>query len=43
MKNFRKRPILVFLLNLLELGAAGTVGAAVCVKKLSDDCTFSAF
>ena len=42
MKNLRKGPILLFLLNLLELGAAGTVGAAVYAKKLSDDCTVSA-
>ena len=36
MKNLRKWPIFVFLLNLLDLGAAGTFGGAVCAKKLSD-------
>ena len=39
LKNFRKWPILVSLLNLTELGFAGTFGPAVCVKMLSDDCT----
>ena len=43
MKNLRKWPIFVFFLNLLELGAAGTAGAAVCAKKLSEDCTLSAY
>ena len=42
MKNFRKWPILVSLLNLPELGFEGTFGAAVCVKMFSDDCTLSA-
>ena len=39
LKNFRKWPILVSLLNLPELGFAGTSGPAVCVKMFSDDCT----
>ena len=39
LKNFRKWPILVSLLNLPELGFAGTFGPAVCVKMFSDDCT----
>ena len=39
LKNFRKWPILVSLLNLPELGFAGTFGPAVCVKKFSDDCS----
>ena len=43
MKNFRKWPILVSLLNLPELGFEGTFGAAVCVKMFSDDCTLSAY
>ena len=33
----------MFLLNLPELGFAGTFGAAVCTKMLSDDCTLSAY
>ena len=41
LKNFRKWPILVSLLNLPELGFAGTFGPAVCVKMFSDDCTLS--
>ena len=43
LKNFRKWPILVFLLNLPELGFAGTFGRAVCVKMFSDDCTLSEY
>ena len=39
LENFRKWPILVSLLNLPELGFAGTFGPAVCVKMFSDDCT----
>ena len=39
LKNFRKWPILVSLLNFPELGFAGTFGPAVCVKMFSDDCT----
>ena len=42
MKNLRIWLILVFLLNLLEVCAAGTIGAAVCAKNLSDDCHLSA-
>ena len=43
MKNFRKWPILVSLLNLPELGFEGTFGAALCVKMFSDGCTLSAY
>ena len=43
LKNFKKWPILVSLLNLLELGFAGSYGGAVCVKKFSDNCTLRAF
>ena len=43
LKNFMKWPILVSLLNLLELGFAGSFGGAVCVKKFSDDCTLRAY
>ena len=43
LKNFKKWPILVYLLNLLELGFAGSFGGAICVKKFSDDCTLSAY
>ena len=39
LKNLRKWPIYVSLLNLPELGFAGTFGAAVCDKMVSDDCT----
>ena len=42
-KNFRKWPILMSLLNLPELCFAGTFGPAVCVKMLCDDCTLSAY
>ena len=35
LKNFRKWPILVSLLNLPELGFPGTFGPAVCVKMFS--------
>ena len=38
LKNFRKWPILVSLLNLPELGFAGSFGSAVCAKMFSDDC-----
>ena len=41
LKNFRKWPILVSLLNLPQLGFAGTFGPTVCVKMFSDDCTLS--
>ena len=34
----RKWPILVSLLNLPELGFAGSFGSAVCAKMFSDDC-----
>ena len=43
LKNFKKWPILVYLLNWPELGSAGSFGGAVCVKKFSDDCTVSAY
>ena len=43
LKNLRKWPILVSLLNLPELSVAGTFGGAVCVKMFSDDCTLSAY
>ena len=43
LKNFKKWPILVSLLNWLELDFAGSFGSAVCVKMFSDDCTFSAY
>ena len=43
LKNFKKWPILVSLLILLELGFAGSFGGAVCVKKFSDYCTLSAW
>ena len=43
MKNFRKWPILVSLLNLPELGFEGTFEAAVCVKMFSDNCNLSAY
>ena len=43
LKNFRKWPILVSLLNLPELGFAGTFGHAVCVEMFFDDCTFSVY
>ena len=36
MKNLRKWPILVSLLNLPELGFEGTFGAAACVKIFSN-------
>ena len=38
LKNFRKWPILVSLLNLPELGFAGRFGGEVCAKMFSDDC-----
>ena len=43
LKNFKKWPILVFLRNWPELGIAGTFGAAVCGRMLSNDCTLSAY
>ena len=43
LKNFKKWPILVSLLNWLELDFAGSFGGAVCVKMFSDDCTLSAY
>ena len=42
LENLRKWPILVFSLNLLKLGIAGTFGVTVCSKMFSDDCTFRA-
>ena len=41
-EEFQKWPILVSLLNLLELDFAGSFGGAVCVKKFSDNCSLSA-
>ena len=38
LKNFKKWPILVSLLNLPELGFAGSFGSAVCAKMFSDGC-----
>ena len=43
LKNFRKWPILVSLLNLPELGFVGTFGPAVSVKMFFDDYTLSVF
>ena len=43
LKNFRKWPILVSLLNLPELGFAGTFRPAVYVKMFFDDCTLSIY
>ena len=43
LKNFKKWPISVSLLNLLELGFGGSFGGAVCVKKFSDNCSLSAY
>ena len=43
LKNFKKWPILVSLLNWLELDFAGSFGGAICVKMFSDDCSFSTY
>ena len=43
MKNLRKWPILVTVLNWPKLDTADTFGAAVCAKMFSDDCALSAY
>ena len=43
LKNFNRWSILVFLQNLPKLLIAGTFGAAVCGRMLSNDCTLSAY
>ena len=43
LKNLRKWPILVTVLNWPKLDTAGTFGAVVCAKMFSDDCALSAY